>query len=172
VLVYSILNHGRVTHRPGLYKAWVSLQGYLLISSIKSSIGCLIRIAPDGKPSGQACIWTLDERETRNRKTGGRIACEGLESSEGEASSSNYAAPVLFVPKRDGSMRMLIDYRALYKIGTRKEYFCYHLLMTSWIIYVEQTTSSFDLTSGYHQLMFDTLDHPKTAFNTLIGKYE
>jgi hypothetical protein len=39
--VYSILNHGRVTHRPGLYKAWVSLQGYLLISSIKCYIGCL-----------------------------------------------------------------------------------------------------------------------------------
>jgi hypothetical protein len=38
VLVYSILNHGRVTHRPGLYKAGVSLQGYLLISSIKCSL--------------------------------------------------------------------------------------------------------------------------------------
>jgi hypothetical protein len=46
VLVYSILNHGRVTHRPGLYKAWVSLQGYLLISSIKCSFGCSTIFSP------------------------------------------------------------------------------------------------------------------------------
>jgi hypothetical protein len=38
--VYSILSHGRVTHRPGLYKAGVCLQGYVLISSIKCSFGC------------------------------------------------------------------------------------------------------------------------------------
>jgi hypothetical protein len=30
--VYSILNHGRVTHGSGLYKAGVGLQGYNLIS--------------------------------------------------------------------------------------------------------------------------------------------
>jgi hypothetical protein len=30
VLVHSIMSDGRVTHSPGLYKAWVSLQGYLL----------------------------------------------------------------------------------------------------------------------------------------------
>jgi hypothetical protein len=36
--VYSILSHGRVIHRPGLYEAEVSLQVYLLISSIKCSL--------------------------------------------------------------------------------------------------------------------------------------
>jgi hypothetical protein len=32
VWVFSILNHGRVTHGSGLYKAGVGLQGYNLIS--------------------------------------------------------------------------------------------------------------------------------------------
>jgi hypothetical protein len=40
--VYSILSHGRVTHRPGLCKAGVSLQGYAFITSIKCSLDVLI----------------------------------------------------------------------------------------------------------------------------------
>jgi hypothetical protein len=39
--VCSILSHRRVTHRPGLYKAWVSLRGYLLISNTQV-IQCLL----------------------------------------------------------------------------------------------------------------------------------
>ena len=39
-----------------------------------------------------------------------------------EPSSSPYGAPVLFVGKKDGSLRMCIDYRALNKITVKNKY--------------------------------------------------
>jgi len=39
-----------------------------------------------------------------------------------EPSVSPYGSPVLFVQKKDGSLRMCIDYRALNKITMRDRY--------------------------------------------------
>jgi hypothetical protein len=89
-----------------------------------------------------------------------------------EPSSSNYGAPVLFVPKPDGSMRMCIDCRALNRITTRNKYPLPRIddLMDN--LGAAKYFSSLDLTAGYHQLVLPPSDRPKTAFNTHIGKYE
>uniref|UniRef100_A0A6S8NSQ9 Reverse transcriptase domain-containing protein n=1 Tax=Dunaliella tertiolecta TaxID=3047 RepID=A0A6S8NSQ9_DUNTE len=47
---------------------------------------------------------------------------DGLKKSLIEPSSSPYGAPVLFVQKKDGSMRMCIDYRALNKTTVQEKY--------------------------------------------------
>ncbi|KAL4320185.1 hypothetical protein GQ457_18G008680 [Hibiscus cannabinus] len=60
-------------------------------------------------------------------------------------STSPWGAPVLFVKKKDGSMRLCIDYRQLNRI---------------------------DLRSGYYQMKVKDVDVPKIAFRTRYGHFE
>ncbi|KAI3668750.1 hypothetical protein L1987_88233 [Smallanthus sonchifolius] len=87
-------------------------------------------------------------------------------------SISPWGAPVLFVKKKDGSMRMCIDYRELNKRTVKNKYplpriddLFDQLQGASWF-------SKIDLRSGYHQLKVREKDVPKTAFRTRYGHYE
>ncbi|KAI3704128.1 hypothetical protein L1987_74342 [Smallanthus sonchifolius] len=87
-------------------------------------------------------------------------------------SISPWGAPVLFVKKKDGSMRMCIDYRELNKRTVKNKYplpriddLFDQLQGASWF-------SKIDLRSGYHQLKVREEDVPNTAFRTRYGHYE
>ncbi|GKB63097.1 putative reverse transcriptase domain-containing protein [Tanacetum coccineum] len=87
-------------------------------------------------------------------------------------SHSPWGAPVLFVKKKDDSIRMCIDYRELNKLTIKNRYplpriddlfdqlqgVCYF--------------SKIDLRSGYHQLRVREEDILKTAFRTRYGHFE
>ena len=87
-----------------------------------------------------------------------------------QPSVSEFGAPVLFVPKPDGSLRMCIDYRALNKVTVKNKYPLPRIddLMDS--LSGARCFSSLDLTSGYHQLVLRESDRCKTAFDTHFGK--
>ena len=89
-----------------------------------------------------------------------------------QPSVSEFGAPVLFVPKPDGSLRMCINYRALNKVTVKNSYPLPRIddLMDN--LSGARCFSSLDLTSGYHQLVLRDSDRPKTAFNTHFGKFE
>ncbi|GJU92742.1 putative reverse transcriptase domain-containing protein [Tanacetum coccineum] len=87
-------------------------------------------------------------------------------------SHSPWVAPVLFVKKKDGAMRMCIDYRELNKLTIKN---CYHLPRIDDLFDQLQGACCFskiDLHSGYHLLRVREEDILKTAFRTRYGHFE
>ncbi|KAJ9531172.1 hypothetical protein QJQ45_000823 [Haematococcus lacustris] len=80
-----------------------------------------------------------------------------------EPSSSPFAAPVLFVQKKSGELRMCIDYRQLNKITIRDQYPLPRIDDLFDQLAGKTVFSSLDLQAGYHQIRIPAEDVPKTA---------
>jgi hypothetical protein len=87
-------------------------------------------------------------------------------------SSSPCGAPVIFVPKKDGTQRLCVDYRALNEVTVKNKYplpridDLFNQLCGACVF------SKINLRSRYHQLMVQECDISKTAFVSSYGLYE
>ncbi|KAL0407296.1 UNVERIFIED_CONTAM: RNA-directed DNA polymerase [Sesamum latifolium] len=91
---------------------------------------------------------------------------------EFEASVSPWGAPVLFVKKTDGSLRLCIDYREFNKLTVKNKYPLPRIDDLFDQLKGAQVFSKIDLRSGYHQLRIKADDIAKSAFRTHYGHYE
>ncbi|KAI3716247.1 hypothetical protein L6452_23456 [Arctium lappa] len=87
-------------------------------------------------------------------------------------SSSPWGAPVLFIKKKDGAMRMCIDYRELNKVTVKNRYPLPRIDDLFDQLQGAGCFSKIDLWSGYHQVKVAKSDIPKTVFRTRYGHYE
>ena len=97
---------------------------------------------------------------------------ELLEKGFIRPSVSPWGAPMLFVKKKDGTLRLCIDYRQLNKLIVKNKY----LLPKIYDLFDQMKGatifSKIDLRSGYHQLRIKDVDVHKTAFRMQYGHYE
>ncbi|XP_071933110.1 uncharacterized protein [Coffea arabica] len=88
-----------------------------------------------------------------------------LEKGFVKESDSPWGAPVLFVKKKDGSLRLCIDYRGLNEVTIKNKYPL--PLIDSLFDQLQGSVvfSKLDLRQGYYQLKIKKEDIPKTAFS-------
>ena len=79
---------------------------------------------------------------------------------------------MLFVRKKNGSIRMCIDYRKLNKVTIKNKYCLLRMDDLFDQLQGAKCFSKIDLRSGYHQVRVKEKDIPKTAFRPRYGHYE
>ncbi|XP_073291016.1 uncharacterized protein [Primulina huaijiensis] len=87
-------------------------------------------------------------------------------------SSSPWGAPALFVKKKDGSLRLCIDYRKINKATIKDKYPLPRIDDLFDQLQGAKVFSKIDLRSVYYQLKVREADVSKTAFKTRYGHYE
>jgi hypothetical protein len=97
---------------------------------------------------------------------------ELLEKGYIRPSTSPWAAPVLFMEKKDGTKRMCIDYRSLNEVTVKNKYPLPRIEDLFDQLRGVDVFSKIDLRSGYHQLRIRSSDILKTTFITKYGLYE
>jgi hypothetical protein len=87
-------------------------------------------------------------------------------------SASPWGAPVIFVPKKNGTQWMCVDYQSLNEVTIKNKYPLPRI--DDWFGQLKRVCvfSKIDLRSGYHLLKIRASDKPKTAFSTQYGLYE
>lgn len=97
---------------------------------------------------------------------------DNLKSGFIRPSESPAAAPILFVKKKDGSLRLCVDYRGLNRITIKNRYPLplIHELLNR--LSSARYFSKIDLRNAYHQIRIAEGDEWKTAFRTRYGLYE
>ena len=95
-----------------------------------------------------------------------------LENDIIEPSQSPWSSSLITVPKKDGSIRCCLDFRALNKVVSYDTYpykRCDDILDR---IANAKYISKIDLTRGYWQIPLDDESKPKTSFSTMFGSYQ
>jgi len=87
-------------------------------------------------------------------------------------SSSPIGAPILFVPKPDGTLRLCVDYRGLNKITIKNKYPL--ALMSELRSWLGKATifTKLDLKNGYYLIRMAEGEEWKTAFKSRYGLYK
>ncbi|GBG91191.1 hypothetical protein CBR_g52073 [Chara braunii] len=119
-----------------------------------------IEIEPGSRMPKEA-VYRMSPKELEELR---RQLDELLEKGWMRPSSSPFGAPVLFVPKKEGELRMCIDYRGLNAITIKNA----EPHMDDLLDRVQgcRYLSKIDLKSGYHQIEVHPGDQYKTAFRT------
>ena len=87
-------------------------------------------------------------------------------------SQSPYNAPLVFVSKADGSIRMCVDYTMLNRVTVKHRGPLPNIQDLLDLLQGKMFFSSIDLVNGYRQILLSDADIPKTAFSTPWGHYE
>ena len=123
----------------------------------------------EGKQPPYGPLYNLSPRELRILR---EYLKEALNKGWIRYSNSPAGAPILFVPKKDGSLRLCVDYRALNSVTIKDR--CPLPLIGETLdrLCGARYYTRLDLKDAYHRLRIREGDEWKTAFRTRYGHFE
>ncbi|GBG71078.1 hypothetical protein CBR_g8377 [Chara braunii] len=127
-----------------------------------------IEIEP-GSRTPKGAVYRMSPRELEELR---KQLDELLEKGWIRPSSSPFGTPVLFVPKKEGELRMCIDYKGLNAITVKNAEPLPRIDDLLDRVQGCRYFTKIDLKSGYHQIEVHPDDQYKTAFRTRYGHYE
>jgi transcription antitermination factor NusG len=134
----------------------------------KRTVDHQINLKPDTKPFNQHSYRMNQVELTTLRKQ----LDELLEQRFIEPSLSQYGSPCLFVKKKTGELRLVVDYRKLNQATLKMNYSLPRIDESLEQFKGSKFFSKLDLNSGYFQIRINENDIQKTAFNTRFGSYQ
>ena len=126
-------------------------------------------VTPNGVVPPHGRMYLLSETETKALR---EFLNEHLASGFIRPSRSPHGTPVLFVKKRDGSLRLCVDFRGLNKITQKDRY---PLSLITNLLDAPQKAciyTKIDLQHAYHLVQIAEGDEWKTTFRTHWGSFE
>jgi hypothetical protein len=128
----------------------------------------IIELVPGTAPIAQRA-YCMNPQELEELK---RQLADMLSKGLIRPSASPWGSPVLFVDKRDGTIRLCVDYRKLNEVTIKNKYPLPKIEDLFDQLNGAKVFSKIDLRTGYHQLKVRESDIPKTAFTTHYGLFE
>ena len=127
-----------------------------------------IELTPGATPQKKG-LYRMSNKELDELK----VQLDGL-LSQGfiRPSVSPWGAPVLFVSKKDGSLRLCIDYRGLNKVTVKNGFPLPRIDDIFDQLSGSEYFTKIDLRSGYHQIRMSEESVSLTAFRTRYGQFE
>ncbi|KAK4701806.1 putative transposase, partial [Phenoliferia sp. Uapishka_3] len=123
----------------------------------------------EGTKIPESRIYPLSESELESIR---KYLEENLKRGFIRPSSSPVAAPILFVRKKDGSLRLCVDFRNLNSVTVKNKYPLPLIGETLDRLGKAKFFTKFDLRNGYHHIRIAAGEEWKTAFRTRYGHYE
>ena len=118
-------------------------------------------------PPGVVYKMTREEEEALRQ-----YLAEMLPTGKVRRSRSAAAAPILFVRKKNGELRLCVDYRALNKLTIPNRYSLPRIEEIHEKAKGAKWFTRLDLKNGYNLIRIKSGDEWKTAFRTKLGLYE
>jgi hypothetical protein len=127
-----------------------------------------IPIEPGRKPKFGP-IYQLSAKELQTLR---EYLDENLKRGFIRPSKSPAGHPILFVPKKDGTLRLCVDYRTLNNITVKNRYALPLISELQDRFQGAKFFTSLDIREGYHKVRMKEGEEWKTAFRTRYGHYE
>ncbi|KAJ1588630.1 hypothetical protein NDA11_002950 [Ustilago hordei] len=127
-----------------------------------------LELTEGGKPP-QGPLYLKGPKEMSELR---RYLDENLEKGFIRPSKSPARSPVLFVPKKDGGLRLCVDYRGLNEITVKNRAPLPLIEEQLFLLRKARIYTKLDLRAAYNLIRIAKGDEWKTAFGTQLGLYE